>query len=106
MRNDLGNLRGEGEVSGSLLVPVRHRGGAWRAIKCAVDLDRLNLAGVVGKEIARPHALRIKRASPSLCSERCRARRMGVRCLSGLCVQTTLAYQTGRLAHAYYCWTL
>src|SRR5258708_39291678 len=70
MRNDLGNLRGEDEISGSLLVPACDRRGAWRAIKCAIDLDCLKLAGVVAEKILRAHALRIEGTFPTSSGER------------------------------------
>src|SRR5258708_5325793 len=70
MRDDLRNLRGESEISGSLLVPTCDCRGAWRAIKCAIDLDCRKLAGVIGEKIARPHALWIERALPARCRER------------------------------------
>src|SRR6266480_3625539 len=69
MGNGFGNLRGEGEVSGSLLVPACHGRGAWRAIKRAIDLDRLKLTGIVEKKIARLHARRVETALPAVCGE-------------------------------------
>src|SRR6266581_7524867 len=65
MRNHLGNLRSEDKIRWSLLVPTVHCRNARRPIERAIHFHGAKLSCVVGQEILRLHASRIKRAFPA-----------------------------------------
>src|SRR5437899_2483652 len=71
------NLHREDEISWGLLVPICDRRSSGSAVECAVDLDRLKLAGIVTEKILRAHADWIERAFPSCRRKRRSAKKDG-----------------------------